>query len=289
VIDPAAVYLGFWQYEGGGLYYGVPLSNYLCWLAGGLASSVLVEAAVSYFKPLLPPPVQVGSSAFFILFFWTAIAAFGGLGIPAAIGGAGALAMYLWYRRSYYAFDDMVVLVDDENNALATARKAETHNADTKLHRAFSVFLFNSNGELLLQRRAFSKKTWPGTWSNSCCGHTMLNEGTKQAAGRRLAFELGIRGVELNMVLPDFRYRAEKDGVVENEICPVMIGFTDQEPTPNPGEVAETKWMHWSDFLSYIRRPDCELSPWAIEEGHLLDQSGVLRGRFDEDDLAAAA
>lgn len=289
VIDPGAVYLGFWQFEGGGLYYGVPLSNFLCWLAGGFVASVLVEAAVSYFKPLLPPPVQIGSSAFFILFFWTAISAFGGLGIPAAIGGASALAMYLWYRRSYYAFDDMVVLVDDENNALATARKAETHNADTKLHRAFSVFLFNSKGELLMQRRAFSKKTWPGTWSNSCCGHTMLNESTKQAAVRRLAYELGIRGVELKMALPDFRYRAEKDGVVENEICPVLIGFTDQEPAINPLEVAETKWVPWDEFLDSATRPGSELSPWAIEESVLLENSGILRGRFGRGGLAAAA
>ena len=289
VIDPGAVFLGFWQYQDGGAYYGVPLSNYLCWLAGGLAASVLVEATVSYFKPLLPPPVQIGSSAFFILFFWTAISAFGGLGIPAAIGGAGAVAMYLWYRRSYYAFDDMVVLVDDENNALATARKADTHNADTKLHRAFSVFLFNSKGELLLQRRAYTKKTWPGTWSNSCCGHTMLNEQTKQAATRRLGHELGIRGVELKMALPDFRYRAEKDGVVENEICPVLIGFTDQEPSINPAEVAETKWVPWDEFLTSIGRPGNELSPWAIEEGFLLEQSGILRDWFERDDLAAAA
>ena len=289
VIDPAAVFVGFWQYQGGGAYYGVPLLNYYCWLAGGLAASVLAEVTISYFKPLLPPPVQIGSSAFFILFFWTAIAAFGGLGVPAAIGGAGALAMYLWYRRSYYAFDDMVVLVDEENNALATARKAETHNADTKLHRAFSVFLFNSKGELLLQRRAFGKKTWPGTWSNSCCGHIMLNERTDQAAARRLAFELGLRGIELEMALPHFRYRAEKDGIVENEICPVFVGFTDQEPSLNPDEVAETKWVPWDDFLRSIRRSDCELSPWAVEEGHLLEESGVLIGRVERDDLAAAA
>jgi isopentenyl-diphosphate delta-isomerase len=117
----------------------------------------------------------------------------------------------------------------------------------------------------------------------------MLNESTKQAAARRLAYELGIRGVELRMALPDFRYRAEKDGVVENEICPVLIGFTDQEPAINPAEVAETKWVPWDEFLNSVRGPGSELSPWAIEEGVLLENSGILEGRFDRDDLAAAA
>jgi isopentenyl-diphosphate delta-isomerase len=289
VIDPGAVLLGLWQYPGGGAFYGVPLSNYLGWAFGGAVGSAILEAVMSHFRPLLPPPVQMGSSAFFILFFWTALAAFGGLGVPAAVGGAGAVAMYLWYRRSYYAFDDMVVLVDEENTPLATARKAETHNGDTHLHRAFSVFLFNPNGELLLQRRAFGKKTWPGVWSNSCCGHTMLNERTKQAAARRLAFELGIRGVDLEMALPDFRYRAEKDGVVENEICPVLIGFTDQEPSINSAEVAETKWIAWDDFLASLRRIDCELSPWAVEEGLLLADSPALQERFGRIELKAAA
>ncbi|MBK9154074.1 MAG: isopentenyl-diphosphate Delta-isomerase [Chloracidobacterium sp.] len=289
VLDPGAVLLGFWEYPGGGVFYGVPLSNFLGWVVSGALGSSLMEAAVSYFKPLLPPPVQLGSSAFFIMFFWTAIAAFSGLAVPAAIGGALAMAMYLWWRRSYYAFDEMVVLVDEHNNPLGTARKSETHNHDTQLHRAFSVFLFNTKGELLMQRRAFGKLTWPGVWSNSCCGHTMLNERTEQAAARRLAFELGLRGVDLHMALPDFRYRAEKDGIVENEICPVMVGVTDQEPMINSAEVAETKWVRWDDFLTAIRRVDCELSPWAVEEGLLLAESPVLRKLLRSNELRAAA
>ncbi|MGD9564108.1 MAG: isopentenyl-diphosphate Delta-isomerase [Pyrinomonadaceae bacterium] len=288
VLDPGAVALGFWQYAGGGVYYGVPVSNFLGWIVSGAAGSVITELAIGYFKPMLPPPVQIGSSAFFIIFFWTALAAVGGLGVPAAIGGGIAIAMYLWYRRSYYAFDEMVVLVDEENNPLATARKSETHHAATPLHRAFSVFLFNSKGELLIQRRALGKLTWPGVWSNSCCGHTMLNERTEQAAARRLTYELGLRNVELRMALPDFRYRAEKDGVVENEICPVLIGFTDQEPEINPHEVAETKWVGWEDFIASIRRPDCELSEWAIEEGLLLAKSPVLRKHLQRELKAAA-
>lgn len=289
VINPGAVLLGFWQFPAGGVYYGVPVANFLGCVISGAIVSIIMEGAVSYFRPLLPPPVQIGSSAFFIVFFWTAFAAVGGLGVPAAVGGGLAIAMYLWYRRSYYAFDEMVVLVDDENNPLATARKSETHHADTHLHRAFSVFLFNSNGELLLQRRAFGKLTWPGVWSNSCCGHTMLNERTEQAAARRLAYELGLRRVELITALPDFRYRAEKDGVVENEICPVLIGFTDEDLSINPAEVAETRWVPWDDFLAAIRWTDRELSPWAVEEGLLLANSPVLRKRLGQNEFKAAA
>ncbi|HMQ02829.1 MAG TPA: isopentenyl-diphosphate Delta-isomerase [Pyrinomonadaceae bacterium] len=289
VLDPGAVLLGFWQYPGGGVFYGVPISNFLGWVFSGAIGAAIMEAAVGYFRPLLPPPVQLGSSAFFIMFFWTAIAAFGGLAVPAAIGGALAMAMYLWWRRSYYAFDEMVVLVDEENNPLGTARKSETHHHDTHLHRAFSVFLFNEKGELLMQRRAFGKLTWPGVWSNSCCGHTMLNERTEQAAARRLAFELGLKNVDLQMALPDFRYRAEKDGIVENEICPVLVGVTDQEPSINSAEVAETKWVPWNEFLAAIRRVDCELSPWAIEEGLLLAESPVLRALLKRTELRAAA
>ena len=77
----------------------------------------------------------------------------------------------------------------------------------------------------------------------------MLNERTEQAAARRLAYELGLRNVELHMALPDFRYRAEKDGIVENEICPVLIGFTDQKPVVNSREVAEVEWVDWSTSI----------------------------------------
>ncbi len=239
-----------------------------------------MEAAIGYFRPLLPPPVQIGSSAFFVMFFWTAFAVFSGLAVPAMIGCGVAAAMYAWYCRSYYKFDEMVVLVDDENNALATAKKSDTHNDDTKLHRAFSLFLFNSKGELLLQRRALTKRTWPGVWSNSCCGHTMLNEETENAAVRRLAFELGIRGVELKMALPHFRYRAEKDGVVENEICPVLIGFTEQMPRINPNEVAEVRWMSWPEVLGAVTSGQTELSPWAVEEVLLLSENELFNRLF---------
>ena len=105
----------------------------------------------------------------------------------------------------------------------------------------------------------------------------MLHEATEKAAARRLSFELGLKRIELVTALPDFRYRAEKDGVVENEICPVLVGVTDAEPTPNPAEVASVRWIDWNEFLASLDEPGNEISPWAIEEVRLLAGSRVFR------------
>ena len=86
---------------------------------------------------------------------------------PALIGTAAIVALIAAWWKFHYQFDDRIVLVDEDNNAIGTASKLESHNAGTKLHRAFSVFIFNRRGELLLQQRAVSKKTWPEVWSNT--------------------------------------------------------------------------------------------------------------------------
>lgn len=270
VLDPGAVKLGFWKYASGGAYYGVPMSNFVGWLFSGAIAGIVLEIFTSLKKPLLPAPVQVISSTFFIIFFWMSIALFSGMIAPALIGAATLIALAVFYTRFYYAFDDMIVYVDEQDNPIGTAPKLPAHDGDTRLHRAFSVFLFNKRGELLLQQRAFSKKTWPGVWSNSCCGHVMLNETVERAANRRLKYELGIRNVKLNILLPDFRYRAEKDGIVENEICPVLVGFFASEPRPNPKEVHDTKWVEWSGFVHDVSDPANGFSPWAIKEVELL-------------------
>lgn len=176
---------------------------------------------------------------------------------------------------------ELVVLVDDENNVIGRAGKRATHHSHTPLHRGFSVFLFDSKGRTLLQQRAFSKQTWPGVWSNSCCGHPAPGETVEAAAARRLEFELGLAGVELTCILPDFRYRAEKDGVVENEICPVFIGFTDADANPNPEEVASTRWIDWREFAASVDDPTSEISPWAAIEIRELLASELFKTAFD--------
>ena len=266
VLDPGAVLLGFWHYKEGGWFYGVPMSNFAGWLVSGLFGSALIELLAAKLKPLLPTPVQLASSAVFIVFLWAAIAFFGSLYLSAVIGFLTFAGLVYLFFRHHYSFDEKIVFVDEDDMPIGTGDKLPSHTGDTKLHRAFSIFLFNSKGEFLLQQRALSKKTWPGIWSNSCCGHVKLHESYQNAAKRRLLQELGLSGVELTLMLPNFRYRAEKDGIVENEICPVFVGFTDKVPVPDPDEVEVVKWVSWSGFAASLDDPETQISPWAVLE-----------------------
>ena len=167
-----------------------------------------------------------------------------------------------------------VVLLDLDGNPIGTMDKRSVHTANTPLHSAFSIFLFDGKGNMLSQQRAHSKKTWPGIWSNACCGHPASGESHLDAAHRRLEQELGLTQIELMNALPNFRYRAELDGIVENEICPVFIGQCSVEPTPNPKEVAATEWIPWKTFADSCKgltqtRFD-SFSPWSHLEGQLL-------------------
>lgn len=148
--------------------------------------------------------------------------------------------------------------------------KMQAHSGKTPLHRAFSLFLFNSKKELLLQQRSHKKKTWPLEWSNSVCGHPKLYERFISAARRRLEFELGLRKVTISMALPDYRYRAEKNGIVENEICPVLIGYSDEIPTINSDEVEAVRWIPWKEWLLEVKKHPENYSPWCVEETELL-------------------
>ncbi len=126
--------------------------------------------------------------------------------------------------------EEQIILVDDTNRQIGVAPKLASHHAATPLHRAFSCFVFNARGEFLITQRALSKKVFPGIWSNSCCGHPAPGENTEDAVRRRLRDELGLNVDTLLPALPDFRYRAEMNGIVENEICPVYVAVTNEEP-----------------------------------------------------------
>ncbi len=166
--------------------------------------------------------------------------------------------------------EELVVLVDEENNVLGEMPKAEVHGAQTPLHRAFSLFLLNSGGEVLLQQRSHKKKTWPLVWSNSCCGHPRPGEKNEAAIRRRLKDELGMESVRILGSLP-YRYSFSKDGVMENEICPVFFGLTDAEPHVNPEEVEAVRWAKWADFMEEIKNDPSEMySPWCKEQAQLL-------------------
>ncbi len=173
-----------------------------------------------------------------------------------------------------------VVLVDENNHPVGTRNKNDAHHADTPLHRGFSIFLFDRMGRTLLQQRRFGKITWPGVWSNACCGHPQLHESTVDAMHRRLSDELGLTGVDLSILLPDYRYRFERNGVVENEFCPVAVGVVDQPPRPNPGEVNAVRWIGWDEFLAELEREN-DYSEWCNEEAMLL-ANDVSFGHFHQ-------
>src|SRR3954454_24558691 len=111
---------------------------------------------------------------------------------------------------------ESVVLVADDGTPLGTADKSVIHDGDTPLHLAFSCHVFRPDGRVLITRRALGKRTFPGIWTNSFCGHPAPGEGVEDAVRRRAARELGLEIVRLDPVLPDFRYRAtDASGILE--------------------------------------------------------------------------
>lgn len=167
-----------------------------------------------------------------------------------------------------HTLDEYVVLVSENGKPLGRCPKATVHHAATPLHLAFSVFLFDGAGRALFQRRALHKIMWPGVWSNACCGHPLPEESLHTAARRRLRHELGIsEAVDLELVLPDFRYRARWGERWENELCPVFVGTYHGPLAPNPEEVAEVRWIDWAGFARASRGDAPSefdaFSPWS--------------------------
>ena len=134
-----------------------------------------------------------------------------------------------------------VVLVDEQDNEIGVGEKLITH-LQGKLHRAVSIFLFNGQGQMLLQQRAHSKYHSGGLWTNTCCSHPRPNELTLDAAKRRLWEVMGIR-CELTKAF-DFIYKAPLDNMItEYEFDHVFIGQFDGKPNPNPEEACDWKWI----------------------------------------------
>ena len=137
--------------------------------------------------------------------------------------------------------EEMVVLVDEQDNEIGLMGKMAAHR-EGRLHRAISIFLFNDQGQMLLQQRAFSKYHSGGLWSNTCCSHPRQNESILDAAHRRLFEEMGIR-CELKKAF-DFIYKVELDkGLTEHEFDHVLVGKYNGEPVLNHDEAASWKWV----------------------------------------------
>ena len=140
--------------------------------------------------------------------------------------------------------EEKVILVDREDNPIGTMPKMEAHEKAV-LHRAFSVFILNKNGELMLQQRALHKYHSPALWTNTCCSHQREGEHNLEAGTRRLEEEMGFV-VPLEELF-SFIYKAPFDnGLTEHELDHVMIGYFDGTPNINPDEVASWKWMSFT-------------------------------------------
>ena len=156
---------------------------------------------------------------------------------------------------------DLLELVDTTGRTVGVLDKLAAHTSPGHLHRAFSVFLFDDEGRLLLQRRALGKYHSPGVWSNTCCGHPFPGEAPADAAARRVQEELGIAPVGLAAVgtvryaLPD-----PKSGLIEREYNHVFVGRFRDEPQPDPDEVVE--WVRVAPEQLRDMRDRLEFSVW---------------------------
>lgn len=174
---------------------------------------------------------------------------------------------------------DLVVLLDERHRPVGTAPREGVHGADTPLHLAFSCWLTDAAGNLLMTRRALGKRSWPGVWTNSFCGHPRPGEDPVDAVRRYAPAELGVEVTAIQPLLPRFRYRAvDASGVVENEVCPVFTARLpeDADPahlSPNPAEVVEHHWVAVEDLRTALRAAPWALSPWLREQAAQLDEA----------------
>ncbi|HUW22075.1 MAG TPA: isopentenyl-diphosphate Delta-isomerase [Candidatus Bathyarchaeia archaeon] len=153
-----------------------------------------------------------------------------------------------------------VILVDKDDREIGHQEKLQAHRQG-KLHRAFSIFIFNDRGELMLQKRAKSKYHSAGLWSNTCCSHPQPGETTPKAAHRRLKEEMGF-DCPLKEVF-QFCYRVDFDnGLAEHEYDHVFIGHYDGDPLPDPDEAEGWQWVGLKNLEENIRRNPDQYTYW---------------------------
>jgi isopentenyl-diphosphate delta-isomerase len=156
--------------------------------------------------------------------------------------------------------EEQVILVDENDNQIGLMPKMEAHEK-ALLHRAFSVFIFNKKGELMLQQRAAHKYHSPLLWTNTCCSHQRDGETNINAGKRRLFEEMGF-STDIKEVF-SFIYKAPFDnGLTEHELDHVLVGYFDNEPNINKEEVEEYKWMSLVDVKSDIEENPEEYTAW---------------------------
>lgn len=164
---------------------------------------------------------------------------------------------------------DWLVLVDEKDNEIGIGERLKVHQ-EGKLHRAFSIFIFNSNGELLLQKRAKSKYHSSGLWSNTCCSHPRPNQNLKKEAKRRLMEEMGI-DCNLKEVF-SFIHKVNLGNLIEYEFDHVFVGKFDGKPKPDRKEVESWKWTDTNKLKEDVNKNPEKYTSWLriIFKKHLL-------------------
>ena len=154
-----------------------------------------------------------------------------------------------------------LILVDSDDVELGYASKADCHDGDGILHRAFSIFLFDHSGKLLLQQRSGSKRLWAGYWSNTCCSHPRRGESLEAATRRRLHDELDV--VASLEFFYKFPYHAKFGSVgAEHELCHVFLGRLRGTVRPNSEEIADVRFIGASDLTAELKAEGERYTPW---------------------------
>jgi len=175
-------------------------------------------------------------------------------------------------HRAVSSESEELILVDIEDNEVGYRSKADCHDGPGVLHRAFSLFLFNENGELLLQQRSAEKRLWPGYWSNSCCSHPRRGETLSIATMRRLHDELNT-AADLEYVY-QFCYQVEfSEAGSENELCHVYLGRIDGAISPNESEIADIRFVSASELDDELATQPQRFTPWFMQEWQALKES----------------
>jgi isopentenyl-diphosphate delta-isomerase len=162
--------------------------------------------------------------------------------------------------------EQIVFVREDGTPTGEVGPKLASHTAATKLHLAFSCYIFRrSDNQFLVTQRALSKKVWPGVWTNSVCGHPAPGEHIKDAIRRRAKYELGIEQLEdIACILPQYRYTTPPyNGIIENEFCPVFVAYAAADVRPNTEEIETHMWLEWEAYVQMLHDSNMQASYWA--------------------------
>lgn len=170
---------------------------------------------------------------------------------------------------------DDVVLLDEGGREVGRAPREEVHHTSTPLHLAFTCYVFGPDDAFLLTRRSRRKRSFPGVWTNTFCGHPRPGEQVSHAVTRRAEDELGLALDDLRLVHHGVRYRAaDAHGVVENEIGPVVVARTAHAPRPSGDETEAYRWVSWAALRDEVAA-GLAVSPWMLRTLEALDAAGI--------------